>query len=46
MRVAIHTLGCKVNQYESQAMEEILTGTFLVLTPDTANPYKQLYTQN
>ena len=27
-------------------MEEILTGTFLVLTPDTANPYKQLYTQN
>ena len=20
MRVAIHTLGCKVNQYESQAM--------------------------
>ena len=27
-------------------MEEILTRTFLVLTPDTANPYKQLYTQN
>ena len=26
MRIAIHTLGCKVNQYESQAMEEILTG--------------------
>ena len=24
MRVAIHTLGCKVNQYESQAMEELL----------------------
>lgn len=26
MRVAIHTLGCKVNQYESQAMEELLPG--------------------
>ncbi|MEG2000798.1 MAG: tRNA (N(6)-L-threonylcarbamoyladenosine(37)-C(2))-methylthiotransferase MtaB [Evtepia sp.] len=25
MRIAIHTLGCKVNQYETQAMERILT---------------------
>ena len=26
MRVAIYTLGCKVNQYETQAMEAELTG--------------------
>ena len=26
MRVAIHTLGSKVNQYESQAMEELGPG--------------------
>ena len=26
MRYAIYTLGCKVNQYETQAMEQILTG--------------------
>ena len=26
MRYAIYTLGCKVNQYETQAMETILTG--------------------
>ena len=25
MRVAIYTLGCKVNQYETQAMEQELT---------------------
>lgn len=25
MRVAIYTLGCKVNQYETQAMEAELT---------------------
>ena len=24
MRIAIYTLGCKVNQYETQAMETIL----------------------
>ena len=24
MRVAIYTLGCKVNQYETQAMEQTL----------------------
>ena len=24
MRVAIYTLGCKVNQYETQAMEQAL----------------------
>ena len=33
MRVAIHTLGCKVNQYESQAMEEILTARGHTLDP-------------
>ncbi|MBQ9166194.1 MAG: tRNA (N(6)-L-threonylcarbamoyladenosine(37)-C(2))-methylthiotransferase MtaB, partial [Oscillospiraceae bacterium] len=26
MRVAIYTLGCKVNQYESQAMQSVLEG--------------------
>ena len=25
MRVAIYTLGCKVNQYETQAMEQELS---------------------
>ena len=24
MRIALYTLGCKVNQYESQAMEALL----------------------
>ena len=24
MKVAIYTLGCKVNQYETQAMEQLL----------------------
>lgn len=33
MRVAIHTLGCKVNQYETQAMEEILRDRGHTLTP-------------
>ena len=26
MRYSIYTLGCKVNQYETQAMEQILSG--------------------
>ena len=26
MRVAIYTLGCKMNQYETQAMEQLLRG--------------------
>lgn len=41
MRVAIHTLGCKVNQYETQAMEEILTRRGHVLVPfeDRADAY-------
>ena len=26
MRVAMHTLGCKMNQYETQAMEQLLRG--------------------
>ena len=26
MKIAIYTLGCKVNQYETQAMEQALTG--------------------
>ena len=33
MRVAIHTLGCKANQYESQAMETILTARGHTLVP-------------
>lgn len=32
MRYAIYTLGCKVNQYETQAMENILTGRGHTLT--------------
>ena len=41
MRVAIHTLECKVNQYESQAMEEILTARGHTLVPfeDPADVY-------
>ena len=33
MKVAIHTLGCKVNQYETQAMEAELTGRGHALVP-------------
>ncbi len=33
MRVAIYTLGCKVNQYETQAMETELTGRGHTLVP-------------
>ena len=29
-----------------KSCEEIMESTFLVLTPDTQNPYKRLYTQN
>ncbi|MBQ9852029.1 MAG: tRNA (N(6)-L-threonylcarbamoyladenosine(37)-C(2))-methylthiotransferase MtaB [Ruminiclostridium sp.] len=41
MRVAITTLGCKVNQYESQAMEEILLSRGHTLVPfeDLADVY-------
>ena len=41
MRVAITTLGCTVNQYESQAMEEILLsrGHSLVPFEDLADVY-------
>lgn len=41
MRVAIYTLGCKVNQYESQAMETILRqrGHTLVRFEDEADAY-------
>ena len=41
MRVAIHTLGCKVNQYESQAMETLLLarGHHLVPFTDQADVY-------
>ena len=41
MRIAITTLGCKVNQYESQAMEEILLsrGHSLVSFDDPADVY-------
>ena len=33
MRIAIYTLGCKVNQYETQAMEQELTRRSHVLVP-------------
>ncbi|MCD7820706.1 MAG: tRNA (N(6)-L-threonylcarbamoyladenosine(37)-C(2))-methylthiotransferase MtaB, partial [Clostridiales bacterium] len=33
MRFAIYTLGCKVNQYETQAMETLLTGRGHTLVP-------------
>ena len=41
MRVAIYTLGCKVNQYETQAMEQELTrrGHTLVPFEETADAY-------
>jgi threonylcarbamoyladenosine tRNA methylthiotransferase MtaB len=41
MRVAIHTLGCKVNQYETQAMEELLLAHGHTLAPfeDQADVY-------
>lgn len=41
MRIAIYTLGCKVNQYETQAMEQELTrrGHTLVPFEDTADAY-------
>ena len=41
MRVAIYTLGCKVNQYETQAMEQELRrrGHELVDFEDSADAY-------
>ena len=33
MRVAFYTLGCKVNQYETQALEQMLTGRGHTLVP-------------
>ena len=33
MRIAIYTLGCKVNQYETQAMERELTARGHTLVP-------------
>ena len=41
MRVAIYTLGCKVNQYETQAMEQELVrrGHTLVPFEETADAY-------
>lgn len=41
MKVAIYTLGCKVNQYETQAMEQELVGRghTLVDFEDTADAY-------
>ena len=40
MRIAIYTLGCKVNQYETQAMETILRqrGHELVPFSEVAKP--------
>lgn len=41
MRVGIYTLGCKVNQYETQAMEEVLRAKGHTLVPfeDQADVY-------
>jgi len=41
MRIALYTLGCKVNQYESQAMEALLLarGHHLVPFTDQADVY-------
>ena len=41
MKVAIYTLGCKVNQYETQAMEQELVkrGHELVAFTDVADAY-------
>lgn len=33
MRVAFYTLGCKVNQYETQALEQMMTGRGHTLVP-------------
>ena len=33
MKVAFYTLGCKVNQYETQALEQIMTGRGHTLVP-------------
>ena len=42
MRVAIYTLGCKVNQYETQAMEQELLrrGHELVPFEEEADGYR------
>ena len=41
MKIAIHTLGCKVNQYETQAMEQEFTGRghSIVSFEETADAY-------
>ena len=41
MKVAIYTLGCKVNQYESQAMEQALRARGHAVVPfaDEADAY-------
>ena len=33
MKIAFYTLGCKVNQYETQALEQLLTGRGHTLVP-------------
>jgi len=33
MRIAFYTLGCKVNQYETQALEQLMTGRGHTLVP-------------
>ena len=48
MRVAIYTLGCKVNQYETQAMEQELVrrGHTLVPFEETADAYIERLTHD
>ena len=47
MRAAIYTLGCKVNQYETQAMEQELRrrGHELVDFEDSADAYIIAYSE-
>ncbi len=42
MRFAIYTLGCKVNQYETQAMEAELAGRGHTLVPFEATPISSI----
>lgn len=44
LKVAFHTLGCKVNQYETEAMEELFTNRAYELVGE--NEYSDIYVIN
>ena len=44
LKVVFHTLGCKVNQYETEAMEEIFTNRGYQLVSE--NEYADIYVIN